>query len=208
MSAGVKTVEEPETMTEDDYKWHEEYDIEPQGFSSEVDMDFFGDDSPHKPPVFDVDVKMAADIEITDDGELVDEVRQYWFPEGHQRYEYVAKIVFNDASVWYMPLASWEKDYERFRCSLVEDYIPDVIQWQAIVDGRDPSKALSRFRERYQTEDDDWVDDIEDAEMTEEQRQWFNRYANWVDHIDRTVESGDNEVNISTEDDTSWEEDW
>lgn len=199
---------ESKSTTEDEYNWYDEWDIEPQGFSSDVNMDFFDEQSPHKPPVFDVEVKMAADIKITDDGELVDEVVGYWFPEGNDRYEYVAKVVFNDASVWCLPLASWEKDYERTRCRLVEDYIPDVIQWKAIVDGRDPSQALSSFREEYESDDSSWVDDIEEAEMTEEQREWFNRHADWVNHIDRTVESSDNDVNISIEDDTGWEEDW
>jgi len=208
MSAGVKTMSQSRPITEDGYKWYEQYDIEPQGFSSEVDMGFFDDDSPHKPPVLDVEVKMATDVIITDDEKLVDEVSQYWFSEGDNRHEYVAKIAFNDASIWYLPLASWDKDYERTRCRLVDRYIPDVIQWKAILDDRSPSDALTKFKQRYEEEDDDWVDDIEDAEMTEEQRQWFNRYANWVDHIDRTVESGDDDVSIETENETSWEEDW
>lgn len=206
MSAGAK--KESSKMSEHDGSdnWYDSYDIEPKGFPSTVDRDFFGDDSPHKPPAIEVDVKMAADIHITDDQELVENVTEYWFGEYSERFIEVAKVVFNDGSVWCLPLADWDRDYTNTRIHIIEEYIPDVIQWKAITEDRDPSEALEEFRNLTSDGDYSWTEDVDNTEMTDEQRRWFNNNLEHIEHIDRKVKSKGIDVEITQDVDTSWTE--
>lgn len=204
MSAGAKKKSRNMSELDDLNNWYDSYDIEPKGFSSSVDSDYFDDDSPHKPPAIDVDVKMAADVHISDDPKLVKEVTEYWFGEHDDRYIEVAKVVFNDGSVWCLPLADWDKDYTNTRIHIVDEYIPDVVQWKAITEGRDPSEALENFRDQTSEDDEQWVEDVGNTDMTEEQRRWFNNTLDHVNHIDRKVETKDVDVKVTEDIDTSW----
>jgi hypothetical protein len=208
MSTGAKLMSKPEPITEDTYKWHDEWNLNPQGFSTNVDDRFFGNDSPNKPPVFDVDVKLAADVVISDDIELASEVAQYWFPEDSERFTQVAIIVFNDASVWHIPLAPSNKDYERTRQTIVDRYIPDVVQWKAILNGNDPAEALEQLKGEIESTEEKWVKELDQTDMSEEQRQWFNDNARWLDHIGRTVESSQDDVDLNVNGEEQWTDDW
>lgn len=190
------------------YDWTSEWNIDPQGFSANATEPFCSDDTPHEPPLYNVELKLAADIEIINDIELVNEVANYWFPSEVDRYTQVAAVVFNDASVWYLPLASWEKDYEGTRTHIVEKFIPDIVQWRALIDGRSPSKALDKYRDWNSIDEKKWVEDVEDTDMPEEYRQWFNDNAEWVEHISREVKSSSNNVNLGVDEDDSWTDDW
>jgi hypothetical protein len=186
--------------------WASKYEIEPQGYVDEVDERFFGENTPNEPPLLQVEVKLAADISISDNPRLVREVAEFWFPDEVQRYKKVAIIAFNDASVWHIPLASWEKDYENFRRIIVEEFIPDVVQWKAIVDNRSPSKALSKWNEWLESDDEGWEEDMEKTKFSKENREWFNENADWLGHILRQVDTKDRKVSLDVED--SWENDW
>lgn len=208
MSTGVNMAQEGQ-FDHQSKSWADLHNIEPQGFSTNIGEKFFGDDSPNKTPVVDVDVKLAADIIISDNPELVKEVAEYWFPEDTDRFKSVAKVVFNDGSVWHIPLPDWNKDYEGFRVDLVERFIPDVVQWKALVRGDDPSEALSRFREELNVEHDtSWEKELDDTEYTDEQRKWFNDNLDHVDYLQRTVESTSDSDNLDIGSDSNWEDDW
>jgi len=190
------------------YKWTSEYNIRPRGYSTEVDEEYFGEDTPHKPPVLDVDLKLAADIEIVDDDELVEEVAEYWFPSEKSRYNKAAAIIFNDVSVWYLPLANWDEDYEHTRVKIIDDFIEDIIQWRAIVDGRSPEKALEDWRDWKEPNVKQWVKELDDTELSEEYRNWFNNNVDWVSHISKTIESNSHEVELDLNDEDDWTEEW
>lgn len=189
------------------HSWASKWNIEPHGYSKNLDNRFFDDDSPHESPVLDVEVKLAADVEFSDDEELVQEVAEYWFPEEADRYEEVAKVVFNDLSVWYMPLASWENDDANLRISLIDSFFPDILQWKAIVRGDDPEEAVEEWESRFTIDDEGWEEDLTDTGMTEEQRVWFNNNAPWLEHISRERDSkvADMELDLGDDD---WTDDW
>jgi hypothetical protein len=189
--------------------WTDKWDIEPYGYTTNIDDRFFDEDSPHKPPIIDVDVKLAADIQIREDKQLVKSVAEYWFPHDTERFIEVAEIVFNDISVWYLPLPPWDKDYENIRINIVDDFVSDVVQWKAIVDNRSPKVALEEWRDWLDKDDDyEWAQLISDTEMLESTRKWFNENADWLPHIHKTVESDIKNVELNDSDEMSWEDSW
>jgi hypothetical protein len=202
------TDEDGNPSMSDAYSWISEYEIEPSSFSSSKGDAFHDGSTPHEPPLYDVELKLASDIEILHDEELVDEVVNYWFPSESDRLDRVIAVFFNDASVWYLPTASWEKDYEGIREHVVETFVPDVVQWKALVEGRDPSKALSRFRKGKEIDDPEWESEMSNTSMSEEHREWFNSHADWMPHIDRQVESNSESIDLDVEDEDSWADDW
>lgn len=208
-----KAVEATQTNTgslgsDEVYDWTSKWDIEPHGFSADASEPFCSEDTPHKPPLYNVELKLAADIEIINDIGLVNEVAEHWFPSQVNRFTQAAAVVFNDASVWYLPLATWEKDYEGIRTHLVNSFIPDIVQWKAIVDGRDPSEALEQYRDWNSIDEKEWVDDVDDTDMPEDYRQWFNDNVDWVGHISREIESSSDNVDLDVDEDDSWTDDW
>lgn len=190
------------------YSWISQYEIDSSSFSSTEGDAFHDESTPHEPPLYDVQLKLASDIEIIHDEELVDEVVNYWFPSESDRLDRVIAVFFNDASVWYLPTASWEKDYEGTRQHVVETFVPDVVQWKALVEGRDPSEALSRYRKNKEIDDPEWEDEVGNTSMSEEHRKWFNSNVDWMPHIDREVKSRHKSVDLSVENDDSWADDW
>lgn len=189
--------------------WTEKWDIEPHGFVNDVDERFFNEDAPHKPPLIDVELKLAADVQIRDDNELVQSVADYWFPHDSERHTEVAEIVFNDISVWYLPLAPWEKDYESTRIKIVDDFIPDIVQWKAITENENPKEALEEWKEWDKDDDEyEWVELMSETEMEGEIRKWFNEHADWLPYIAKKVKSQANDVEFDDSGDLDWRDSW
>jgi|APHM01.1.fsa_nt_gi hypothetical protein len=209
MSVEVSTFEETSNRSTLEKNWTEKWEIEPHGFDNEIDGRFFCEEAPHEPPLIDVEMKLASEIKIRDDIDLVESVATYWFPEMPDKYVEVAEIWFNDVSVWYLPLASWSEDCENMRIRIVDDFIPDVIQWKAIVENRSPKDALEQWRE-WDSNDNEyqWTSMMEQTEITDELRKRFNENADWLPYMAKTIES---EVEIEQTEEpskTDWEESW
>ena len=190
------------------YNWLDEYQITPRGFSPDSSLECFGEDTPHKPPMIDVDVKLAADIHIISDEEFAKEVAQWWFPGYTERYVEVAAVIFNDASVWYLPLSTWDDDLEKTRLRLVDEFVPDVIQWKAILNGKNPRKALREWEDKQEPDVYEWEERMDETTISEENRKWFNQHLDHTTHIDREIKSQTNEQELEVEDDMDWTEDW
>ena len=195
-------------IANEDFTWHEYWDVSPQGFSKDPDSRFYGDESPNDPPAIDVDVKMATDIEIEEDSELATRAAETIGMGKPDKYTSVAVVAFNDMSTWHIPLRPWAEDNAEMRMFAVDSFIFDVIQWRAVIEGEDPQKRLDRWLKQFESDEEDWAEDVGDTELTDEQREWFNNHADWVDYIDRKVESNADEVDLDVEDDYSWEDDW
>lgn len=206
MSTGVQSMKS-EGPDVERYNWVTDTDVVPHGYSVDVSDKYFGEDTPHEPPVVDVDLKLAADIEIISDEEFAKEVAEWWFPGETEKYIEVAAIIFNDGSIWYIPLASWDNDYEKTRMRIVDDYMSDVVQWKALVRGDNPREALEDWYDWKEPDKVEWLEDMDKTEMSEEQRKWFNENVDWLEHIDRTVESSSSDVELELEDD-DWTDDW
>ena len=208
MSASVGEATKPSAEDNKHEKWYNHFNVDPVGLPSSVDLSYFGDDSPHQPPIFDVDVKMAADVEIVEDQDIVRNVAEWWFGKHESRYTKVVKVIFNDISVWYYPLGEDGKDYENIITHVVDRYLPDIVQWKAVVDGDDPREALEEFRRETTEEEPDWVEDLEDTGMSDEYREWFNENLDTIDHIDREVKSRSETEDIDIEVEGDWTDDW
>lgn len=197
-----------QTNETESYSWLEQYDINMSACSSYDNEPFEDDSTPHKPPLIDVDLKLASDIEFLEDEELVGEVVDYWFPESKDRLDQVAAVFFNDGSVWYLPTTDWEKDYEGIRTHVVQKFIPEIIQWRAIVNGENPSEALSRHEQGLEPEEPEWEEDVADTEISEEDRMWFNENVDWLPHLDREIKSKSESIDLNVESGDSWADDW
>ena len=190
------------------YNWHKEHTLSPKGYTSDVDERFFGPDTPNKPPAIDVEIKLATNIQITDDDGLVSSVAEFWIPEEPDRYTEVAKVAFNDLSVWHIPLPPWEKDHSNFRMMLVDEFIPDIVQWKALNQGQSPSERLESWKKWLESDDYTWEDEVSDTEMSDSDRQWFNENLDNIKHLDRQVDSSCDYSNIEIDDIDSWENGW
>jgi len=191
---------------EDSYTWDCNWHVDLQGYWKDVDGRFYSEDTPNEPPLMAVPEKLAAEIHIIDDSEIVQDVAEWWFPEAADEYTEAAKVVFNDFSTWHLPLKPWDKDYENSREHIIKTYVPEVIRWNAILEGENPDKAIEDWNKPWEIDDPDWFDDIEKTEMSEEFRKWCNKNADWLPHIDKKIKSTD-EIELDVEDD-NWEDDW
>jgi hypothetical protein len=209
MSVETTTYTNKNTSNVKNKTWIDEWDIEPYGYTTNIDERFFSEDSPHEKPLIDVDVKLAADIEIRDDSKLVQSVAEHWFPHDTERYVEVAEITFNDVSVWYLPLAPWDKDYENTRLSIVDDFVSDIVQWNAVVNNESPKVALEEWHNWLeQHENNEWTELMSETEMDESQRKWFNENADWLPHIPKTVESKVEDIEFDGSNKMNWEDNW
>jgi hypothetical protein len=134
-----------QSRSTDSFSWLSKHDINKSACSSYDKEPFVSDDTPHEPPLYNVDFKIASDIEIIDNDRLTNKVVEYWFPEERDRLNKVVAVFFNDASAWYLPVADWDKDYEGIRTHVVQKFVPEVVQWKAIVRGDNPAEALKRY---------------------------------------------------------------
>lgn len=201
--------DDDEEVEEDSYSWGCNWHFEPGGYWDNVDEKFFGEDTPNQPPLMAVPEKLAAELHIIDDPDFVEEVGEWWSEREADSYTEVMKIVFNDLSVWHIPLKPWDKDYARVREHHIKQYLPEVIRWQAILDGEDPDQAVKEWEKPWAEWTPKWFSDVGDTEMSESTRKWFNNNARWMPHIDRKVESMGDEVEVELEDeDDDWADDW
>lgn len=177
-------------------------------WSTDLSPKYFGAGTPNLPPGFHVDNRVAVDIHILDDPQLVEEVAEFMFPSETERYVEVAKVIFNDMSTWHLPLPPWDKDYTGFRDHIVREYIPDVIKAQVDLAGGDGDMAKHKWEVKRGNAEAMWESDVGDCEMSESTRNWFNENKDWVPKLDKKVESMSDEVSLDIEDSDSWEDDW
>lgn len=208
MSAVESNMQESVHEADDESLWYEDLHVKPEGFSKNPDGRFYGENSPNDPPAIDVDVKMASDIVLEDNSEKAEEAAELIGFDKPSSYDEVAVVAFNDGSTWHLPIKDWSNDHASMRLMLVDEFIRDIIQWKAVINGEDPLERLSKWESNNNQDNYDWVEDVEDTEMSEEQRKWFNNNAEWVDHLDRVVESDNDSVDMDADDDYSWENDW
>lgn len=184
--------------------WGDDWHIYPGGYWEDVDEDFFGEGTPNSPPLINVDTKLAAEVHITEDQGVVEEAAEFMFPEEVERYTQAVQIIYNDLSTWLLPLPPWGEDLAGTRDWLVRDIVPEVIQWEAILDGRDPEKALSEWEDGEGVETT-WTDMIDETEMSDEDRKELNnKLGDNIDLPERVRKSKG--INISEDSTTSWAE--
>lgn len=194
---------EPEDVTSWDCNWH----IKLDGYWDNVSEKYFGDDTPNQPPLMAVPEKLAAELHIVDDPELVEEVGEFWAQGSPDEYVEVFKIVFNDLSTFHVPLRPWSKDYAMIRDSLVKQYLPEVVKWEAVLDGENPDEVLDNWLPPWEEEDPDWFEDVDKTGLSESTRKWLNEEKNWLPHIDKKIESNGN-VDLDLDEDDDWADDW
>lgn len=183
-----------------DCNWHIDFD----GYFDNVDERFFGEDKPHEPPLMEVPERLAAEIDIVENSDFASTVAAQWGFNDNDSYAEVVEVLFNDLSVWRVPVKSWDKDYLNMRDEIVEKYVPQVIKWEAILNGDDPSKALNEWYNDGEPKEPQWVNEIQDTELDEEDRKWLNKNADWLGRIDRKAQSDDRNVDVEVEEDYGW----
>lgn len=196
------------TESDDSYSFDCNWHISLDGYWEDVDPSYFGDDTPNEPPIMAVPEKLAADMEVIEDEELIQELVDWMYSDGQEKYSEVLKVTFNDFSTWHIPLRPWDKDYARIRMGAVERYVPEIIKWEAIVKGKNPKKALQEFDAPWEYTEPEWVSDFEHWEMKEDTRKWFNENADWLPYIDKTIKSDGDEVEVELAEDEDWTDDW
>lgn len=203
-------LDESEEVNDDstDHTWDCNWHLYPGGYWEEVDEKYYGDDSPNQPPLFNVPEKLAAEINVIDDEDIVSEVSEWWNPKRKDDFNEVIQIVFNDFSTWHMPVRPWDEDYSRTRVHIVERYLPDVVKWRAILRGDDPDEVLEQWTPPWEQQKPDWEDDIDNTGFSEDTRQWLNDYASWMPHIDKEVGSESKDVELDIDEDDDWTDDW
>lgn len=194
--------------TDDGYSWNSNWHIYPEGYWQDVDPEYFGEGTPNQYPLMEVPERLAAEIEIISDDDVVEDVVEYWFPGKSEQYVEVARITFNDFSTWHLPLRSWDEDYTNTREELVKDYVPEVIRWEAIIEGRDPDEAIEEWDKPWEIEDPEWFSDVGDTGMSEETRKWLNDEIDGLSRVDRKVSSSSEDVELDIDDDDDWTDDW
>lgn len=188
--------------------WDGEIEELPEGDIGGVSEKYYGEGTPNVPPRLDVPEVLAADIEITSDPSKVEEVADFWFPNETDRYSKVITVYFNDGRTWNWPLPPWDSDSERARKHFIETYVPQIIKWECIKKGEDYKPKLEEFKQNHKITEPDWESLIEETEMSEEDRKWFNNNADWIPHISRKA-SGDDMIDIEVDDRFGWmEEEW
>jgi hypothetical protein len=173
-----------------------------------TDSRYYGENSPNKPPAFKVPNRIAVEIELVSDEDLVQQVAEFWFPSEPERYVEVACIIFNDMSVWYFPLPSWDEDYAGTRHHVVKEFVPEVIKARSDKAGMDGDWHKHLWEVRNGLARPDWLEDVDNAELSEANREWFNENADWIRKIRKNIESQLDEVDIEVENTYSWEDDW
>lgn len=168
---------------------------------------FFSDDSPNRRAAMRVPNRLAVDLKLIEDEDRVKSIAEWWDDSNPSQYNQVIKVVFNDFSTWHIPLRPWNKDYANIRGYVVERYLPEIIEFKAIINEEDPEQRVEEWIEQIEESEPKWFADVEDTEITEEQRKYFNKNADWLPHIDRTVGSSSEDVDLDL-DDESWTDDW
>lgn len=178
------------------------------GYYDDVDERFYGDGIPNQPPMMSVPEKLAADMEYIEDSKFAKEIAESIPYADYFNQDAVIKIVFNDLSTWHWPIKSIGNggfnDVEHF----VQTYIPEIIQWDAILHGDDPTKRLADWYDEGEQEGVNWSKLMEDVDMSEDKRKWFNNNADWLDKISKKVKKIDSGDELELDEDDDWIDDW
>jgi len=177
-------------------------------FWHDTDTRFYGEGTPNDFPIIAVSELLAARMEIIEDKEWAHKIAQFWNIEDTENISELMKITFNDLRTWHWPLRPWDKDPTKTRQHLVEKYVPEVIRWEAIMEGEDPDEAVLEWENRYEDDSVDFIQLIEETDVSDEDRKWFNNNADWMPLLKRKVEKND-DVDIDIAEDDSWmDEEW
>lgn len=177
-------------------------------FWQDTDTRFYGEDTPNDFPIIAVNELLAARIEIVEDEEWAKEVAQFWNISESRNITELVRITFNDLRTWHWPLRPWDKDPTKTRQHIVEKYVPQVIRWEAILEGEDPKEAVSEWENRHEDNSVDFAEIMDETDMSDEDRKWFNKNADWMPLLKRKVEKND-DVDINVAEDDSWmDEEW
>lgn len=177
-------------------------------FWQHTDTRFYGEGTPNDFPIIAVSELLAARIEIIEDEDWAKEVAQFWHISETENITELVKVTFNDLRTWHWPLRPWDKDPTKTRQHIVEKYVPQVIRWEAILEGEDPDEAVSNWENRHEDDTVDFVEIMDETEMSDEDRKWFNKNADWMPLLKRKVEKNE-DVDIDVAEDDSWmDEEW
>jgi len=183
----------------DDITWK----IKSGGYFESVDDRFYGEDTPNKPPLMPVPDKLAADMDYIQDSGYAMEVATQLDFNTPSRYNSVVRILFNDFSTWNWPILDECDGISSELDHFVNKYIPQIIQWEAIVAGEDPNDAVDEWA-KDTTLDETWMKDVGNTHLTEDQRKFFNDKVEWMEYISKDVESSE----VSVKADGDWTDDW
>lgn len=192
---------------EDSYTWDCNWHIDPDGYWDDVDERFFGDGTPNQPPLMEVPEKMAAELHIIDDEDVVQSAAELMFPNHSDEYTQVLRVVYNDLSTWHVPIKDWDDDSEMIMETIVQKYVPEVIKWEAIINGENPQDKLEEWDKPWEFDEPEWWSDMDHTGISEETRKWLNNSVPGVEYVDRKIESSKQEVDLEVEDD-DWTDDW
>lgn len=168
---------------------------------------FFSNNLPNTPPSKEVDRKVATDMELISDEDIINSLEEFWHVEDDEDKEVAIKICFNDGSTWYWALPKLSsKTFSRYEY-WIERYIPEVIRWKAKQNGKDPNKAVREWEEQRSSESVNWEELLENTGISEETRRWLNRNADWMPRISKKIESRDEEVDLDVDKDEDWTDD-
>jgi len=208
VEGNTETTESQDIGSSDSYTFEFDWHIRLDGYWEDVNREYYGDHTPNSSPLMAVPEKLAADIKIIQDDEVIQQLSDWIYDDDESIYSEVLKLTFNDFSTWHIPLRPWDKDYARIREGAVKKYVPQVIKWEAIVRGENPKEALEQYEFPWEDTKPDWFNDFEHFEFDEETRKWYNENVDWLPYIDKTIKSDDANIDIDTGDNDNWEDDW
>lgn len=188
----------------EEYDWH----ISMDKYWNDVDERFYGQGTPNEPPLMNVPEKLAADMEYVDDPHLASSVADQLDFNSPERYEAVITVIFNDFSTWKWPLLKGDKELTSEVEHFIDKYIPEIIRWEAIVAGEDPDEAIKEWTGEDEGDDMSWMEDIGNTSMSDDMRKMFNEEADWLPHINRTVETNSEVEDVEIDSDGDWTDDW
>lgn len=204
----AEPVESETDESDDSYTFDCNWHISLDGYWDEVDPKYFGANTPNEPPLMAVPEKLAADMEIIQSDDIIQQLSNWIYNDDASIYTEVLKITFNDFSTWHIPLRPWDKDYARTRANSVKRYMPQIIEWNAIIQGNNPEQALEQFDPPWESNNPEWFDDFQHYEMDEETRKWYNENVDWLAHIDKTIKSDNENIDIDEGENDDWTKDW
>jgi len=177
--------------------------IDPRSFEDQINPRMFKDDLPHKGPVFSVDKRMAADLNIIDNRQRVDEICKQMGYSNTSEQSFVLEVVMNDFSVVYLPFRPIEGTGGGMLSDTLKTLVPEVKKWDAIINGDDPSEVEDEWELDLDTEYPDYDDLMEVDSLS------FSDLLEVTDHKVRDLDiSSDTSEEDSGEPDYSWQDEW
>jgi len=188
----------------DDKDWH----VSTEKYWSHIDKRFYGPGTPNETPLIDVPAKLAADMEYIDDAELATQVASLLNFSNSESYEAVIRIKFNDFSTWNWPLLVGNREFTDEVKHFIDRYFPEILKWDAIVAGEDPQRAVEEWKDPNAGDNYSWTDDVDQTDMSEETRKYFNENKEWMPEIRKTIKNEVSASDVNVSEDEDWMEDW